>query len=396
MADDHRYSWLDDKAAERLLRGEPVDGRHGAPDGRNDRPHAEAERLAAVLGAVAEEARHPDTAAAPGGRAPLPGEEAAVAAFRAARTQPTVVAISAEGLVGGKSTRIARPAVTAPGAAAPAGRQRGWRGLRAGMVAAVAGCALSGFAVAAAAGVLPFGHGGGTPSPGASVSETGPEGGESARPEISQDGGGPTSPDETGGGTSEGTQGRGVPGGGEGHGKHGRHDKHGKHHGHDKPGKQGKGAKGTPEAWKTGTGNALGACRRYLAAEAGTGPDVGKGTLKKLERAAGSRSGIHGYCVGLVGGDTVPDGGTGGGTDGTSTTSSGTGSTSGDDGGSSGPAPPPPAGDDAGTPSPDPTSSDTPSSTLAGTPSGTPSSGSSASQSTTSSDPTAPTESSAP
>ncbi|MEU1801149.1 hypothetical protein [Streptomyces sp. NPDC019937] len=363
MADDHRYSWLDDKAAERLLRGEPVEGRHGTPDDRSDRPHAEAERLAAVLGAVAQMARRPD-GAAPDDTAPLPGEEAAVAAFRAARAKPTVVPMSAEGQVGAESTRIAR---SDEAAAAPAARRTGWRGLRrplrAGMVAAVAACTLSGFAVAAAAGVLPFGHGDGTPGPGASVSDTGPGAGESARPEISGGGGSSTAPDDTGGGTSEGPQGRGVPGGDEGHGK----DKHGKHKGH---GKHGKGEKGAPGARKTGTGRgngegqrAMGACRRYLAAEAGTGPAVGKNALNKLTRAAGSRSGIHDYCVRLVGADTVPRSGT-----------NGTDDSGGGDDGSSHPAPPPPSGtpsgDDGGTPSPEPTTSGTSSHTLSGTPSG--------------------------
>ncbi|MFD7501670.1 hypothetical protein [Streptomyces sp. NPDC059850] len=396
MADDHRYSWLDDKAAERLLRGEPVEGQHGTPDGRSDRPHAEAERLAAVLGAVAEEARRPDGAAE--GASPLPGEDTAVAAFRAAHarpTPPTVVPLSIEAQVGDKSTRIARPA----------GGRWTRRPLRAGMVAAVAGCALSGFAVAAAAGVLPFGQSGGTPGPGSSVSDTGP--GDSVRPEISQEGGASTAPDDTGG-TSEGPQGRGVPGGGEGHGK----DKHGKHDGRDKPGKRGKGEKGAPGAWKSGTGigdgknngtgqRALGACRRYLAAEAGTGPDVGRKAMNKLKRAAGGRSAIHDYCVRLVG----EDAGTGGGTDGTGTPS-GTGSTNGNDdsgsgdGGSSNPAPPPPSGGGDGTQSPEPTPSDVPSNTLSGTPSDSPSStrsgASSDSASTTPSDAAKPAKSSTP
>ncbi|WP_050799965.1 hypothetical protein [Streptomyces himastatinicus] len=358
MADDHRYSWLDDKAAERLLRGEPVDGQHDAPDSRSDRPRAEAERLAAVLGAVAEAGRRTDGAAA-NGTAPLPGEEAAVAAFRAARTKPSVVAISAEDQVGGKSTRIARPDDSAP-------PRTGWRGvrrpLRAGMVAAVAGCALSGFAVAAAAGVLPFGQSGGTPGPDTSVTDTGPGSGESARPEISEDDG---SPDPHAPGTSEGAQGRGVPGGGDGKGKHG---KDGKRDRHDKPGKQGKGPKAG--AWKSGTGigpdngtgqRALGSCRRYLAAEAGTGPGLGPKGMQKLTRAAGSRSAIHDYCVQLVGHDPVPRSGT---------EDTGTSAGTGGDGGSSDPAPPPPSGDDSGTPSPDPTSSSDTPSTLSGTPSG--------------------------
>ncbi|MFI0780017.1 hypothetical protein [Streptomyces sp. NPDC021212] len=382
MADDHRYSWLDDKAVERLLRGESVEGQHGAPDNRNDRPHAEAERLAALLGAVAEAARRADGAAADG-KTPLPGEDAAVAAFRAAHAKPTVTPVSGEGQVGHKSTRIARSAAKASaGAGAAGGWRTGWRRrrpLRAGMVAAVAGCALSGFAVAAAAGVLPFGHSDGNPRPGASTSDTGPGSGESARPEISESGGTSTSPDGDGR-TSEGAQGRGVPGGGEGHGKRDNH---------------GRGEKGSG-AGNNGNGQrALGTCRHYLASEAGTGADVGQKALKKLTRAAGSQSGIHDYCVRVVGDGTAPrDGGDDTGSTGKTSGNGGTGSTSGtgggskgnrddsgsgDDGGSSNPAPPPPSetpsGGDGSTPSPDPTTSGT-AKELSDTPSGT-SSGSS-------------------
>ncbi|UTH94984.1 Aminodeoxyfutalosine deaminase [Streptomyces rimosus subsp. rimosus] len=67
MADD-RYNWLDEEAAERLLRGEPA----GSPDGVG------AAELTALLNTAAAAGRStaPDEA--------LPGEEAAVAAFRQA------------------------------------------------------------------------------------------------------------------------------------------------------------------------------------------------------------------------------------------------------------------------------------------------------------------------
>ncbi|MCZ1007867.1 hypothetical protein O1L68_15200 [Streptomyces lydicus] len=67
MADD-RYNWLDKNTAEQLLRGEPVSARHG--DGAH-----ELEQLLEAAAAVA--ARTPETAQ-------LPGEDAAVAAFRQA------------------------------------------------------------------------------------------------------------------------------------------------------------------------------------------------------------------------------------------------------------------------------------------------------------------------
>ncbi|MFD5735027.1 hypothetical protein ACFWIY_19680, partial [Streptomyces sioyaensis] len=65
MADD-RYNWLDKDTAERLLRGEPVGARHR--DGAR-----ELEQLLQAAAAVG--AKVPETVE-------LPGEEAAMAAFR--------------------------------------------------------------------------------------------------------------------------------------------------------------------------------------------------------------------------------------------------------------------------------------------------------------------------
>ncbi|GDY54386.1 hypothetical protein SVIO_050090 [Streptomyces violaceusniger] len=155
MAEDHRYSWLDDSAAERLLRGEPVEGQPAAPDGRGDQSYADAERLAAVLSAVAGAGR----TAVPSDASVLPGEEAAVAAFRAAR-----VGIGAEAGAEAEAGSVAGAGSVAEVAEMDMARRphrirrfrdrqpRLRRPLRAGMVAVVAGCALSGFAVAAAAG----------------------------------------------------------------------------------------------------------------------------------------------------------------------------------------------------------------------------------------------------
>ncbi|TSB23206.1 hypothetical protein FNJ62_15510, partial [Streptomyces benahoarensis] len=117
MADD-RYNWLDNDAAERLLRGEPVGTTaHGAQE------------LARLLD---------DAAPAGPGPAPLPGEEAAVAAFR--RAHHAVPARAG----------LARP-------------------VRRGFVVALAACALGGVAVAAGTGVLhsPFRPG---PAPPPSIS----------------------------------------------------------------------------------------------------------------------------------------------------------------------------------------------------------------------------------
>ncbi|NKY15961.1 hypothetical protein HGA06_18035, partial [Streptomyces somaliensis DSM 40738] len=71
---DERYEWLDHEAAERLLRGEPVDA-------DDDYAQWQAERLSEIL----DRAREAATPLAEDPSGALPGEEAALAAFRAAR-----------------------------------------------------------------------------------------------------------------------------------------------------------------------------------------------------------------------------------------------------------------------------------------------------------------------
>ncbi|MEU9921183.1 hypothetical protein AB0H51_07725 [Streptomyces griseoluteus] len=145
MADEHD-KWLDGETSERLLRGEPletVDADARVP----------AERLTGLLGALAAQG-----APALG---ELPGEKAALAAFRDARA--TVPAGSASGYGDAGLVRI--------GAPAPRNRRSRWgRPVRLGLAAALAAGTLGGVAVAAGSGVLPgpFRHD--TPRPGASVS----------------------------------------------------------------------------------------------------------------------------------------------------------------------------------------------------------------------------------
>ncbi|MBO3674410.1 hypothetical protein [Streptomyces sp. NEAU-YJ-81] len=361
MAEDHRYSWLDDSAAERLLRGEPVEGQPGAPDGRGDESYAEAERLAAVLSAVAGAGRP----AAPSDVSALPGEEAAMAAFRAARVEvEAAVEAVAEPGVARRPQRIRQLRERQP-------RLR--RPLRAGMIAMVAGCALSGFAVAAAAGVLPtpFGPSHHTPGPSVSMSDAGP-GGESAHPEISEDGG-TTAPGPSGSSDndasdvgSNGAQGGTAP----------------SDPADDDKGKDGK-AKDPSSKGKHSTPRwALRVCPRYLAAEL-AGVDLDRKSLKKLTKAAGSASAIHGYCTQILaddstgaprsddsgestengGGDNSTDSGSDngggiGGSDGSGSGDSGGSGGGGDSGGDSGkgggddttvPQPPPPPSDTTGT-----------------------------------------------
>ncbi|MCB5168615.1 hypothetical protein LG634_27815 [Streptomyces bambusae] len=157
MADD-RYEWLDGAAAEKLLRGEPVDpvapgaGRHGQDipqPGAEDAAHAARVRDDAARLARALESLVPPCP--PAGSGELPGEAAAVAAFRAAHA-----AAPAPAAAPGADTEL--PAVRL-GAPAPADvvplRGRVRRPLRLGLAAAVAAVTIGGVAAAATTGLLP-------------------------------------------------------------------------------------------------------------------------------------------------------------------------------------------------------------------------------------------------
>ncbi|MEU3691704.1 hypothetical protein [Streptomyces narbonensis] len=162
---DERYQWLDQEAAERLLRGEPVEA-------LDDPARTEAGRLAEAL----ESARTPFTAGP--AQAELPGEAAALAAFRKASAEraalasaaaaPAVPAASARtGHAGHAELGRVRLATAASAAAKPARRRwaRSVRSVRYGLAAAVAAVTVGGVAVAAGTGVLPLM----TPEPAASV-----------------------------------------------------------------------------------------------------------------------------------------------------------------------------------------------------------------------------------
>ncbi|MEV7235777.1 hypothetical protein AB0N06_17825 [Streptomyces sp. NPDC051020] len=147
---DEQDAWLDRDATERLLRGEPVDPGEG-------HARAAAERLAAALGAAARSAR-PATGE-------LPGEAAALAAFRAvprtARTGTRATA-SADVRSAGHAAKGSGPQTLGPVRIGPSSSRDGstraprWsRPVRFGLAASLAGCALGGVAVAAGTGVLP-------------------------------------------------------------------------------------------------------------------------------------------------------------------------------------------------------------------------------------------------
>ncbi|WP_046507889.1 hypothetical protein, partial [Streptomyces odonnellii] len=131
---DERDAWLDKDAAERLLRGEPVEA-------MDKDVLAGSERLAGALRDIAAIAYANGTE--------LPGEAAALAAFRRAGAPEEDSASApgaADGVLGTVRLALAPRAVS---------RSRTGRPVRRGFAVAVAGCALGGIAVAAGAGVMP-------------------------------------------------------------------------------------------------------------------------------------------------------------------------------------------------------------------------------------------------
>ncbi|MFP3988362.1 hypothetical protein U9R90_12785 [Streptomyces sp. E11-3] len=159
---DEYDKWLDEDVAELLLRGESLDAVLDASDTPS---RARAERLADALGA-ARDGLPPHGDPVPGATGELPGEAAAVAAFRQAHAsagapapEPAIAVSPSRG-----GTAAHRPS-----------RIRWGRPMRYGIAAALAACTLGGVAVAGGAGVLPAPFGGdggskGEPRPGTSVS----------------------------------------------------------------------------------------------------------------------------------------------------------------------------------------------------------------------------------
>ncbi|MFJ7587354.1 hypothetical protein ACIQZO_08125 [Streptomyces sp. NPDC097617] len=154
---DERNRWLDRAAAEKLLRGDPVEPVGPAAD---QRARTEAARLRAALdalGAVTEPLP-----------VELPGEAAAVAAFRTAHgaADPSSVSAGSDAFL--EPVLDLGRIVPAPGPA-PAGR-RG-RTVSFGLAAALASVAVGGLAAAVGAGLLDRnGHDSAGPAPAISVS----------------------------------------------------------------------------------------------------------------------------------------------------------------------------------------------------------------------------------
>ncbi|AKH84420.1 hypothetical protein AA958_21990 [Streptomyces sp. CNQ-509] len=301
MVDD-RYGWLDEDVAERLLRGEPLDFADG--NGRRGRKHwspedrAAAERLAAVLARVAESGR-PDA----NGR--MPGEQAALAAFRAAQESPSPASaaeFAAESPFDGRRGRH-RSGVVAR-----------LRSLRLSVVGAVAACALGGVAVASSAGVLPSPSfiqdtgGNRSPSVGATSSAE-PPGGEKENGSAPEDGKGS---DKDGKDKDSGKDGKDS-------------QDHSRGTDTDLPGRGVIGDVRGNEPPNMADADAVldQLCRDYLAAQAGTGPMPGQQRLRVLEQAAGSPAAMASYCSNRLGTSVGTPGGATGGTGGSSGGSTG-------------------------------------------------------------------------
>ncbi|GAA2995368.1 hypothetical protein [Streptomyces fulvorobeus] len=330
---DERYEWLDQDAAERLFRGEPVEP-------ADDRARSDAVRLTAALEAVR---------ALPPAGGELPGESTALAAFReaahagggsgarAGRSTP-------KGRAGKAGQSSARPegllTVRAGGGRPQAGHQARWsRPTRYGLVLSLAGCALGGVAAASGAGMLPgpFGEQS-APLPAVSVSAAAsadervarPPSGDAPSPGPSGTAPGPRTPASSGSvpgrghaGDSGGGASGGLPvgpgGGGPGPGERGsaKHPPDRADGGQDAPGNSGVPGAGSGRAYE----KAVQACRDYRA---GT---LDRATRRRLVEMAESEQNLHRFCARLDGrseggasgggkgdaGSRVPEGAPGGG-----------------------------------------------------------------------------------
>jgi hypothetical protein len=272
--------WLDRDAAERLLRGEPLE----AVDADT---RAQAERLAEALGALA---------APPLSSAELPGEAAALAAFRKARTEMSGEAapLGRRGLTHSAAhasdaglVRLGRPAT--------GGRRARWaRPTRFGIAAALAAGMIGGVAVAAGTGVLPTPFSNERPGPAASVTavRTPDRPLASPSPGVSGSGSQVPIPDGTTGDPSDQGSSDEQAAGGAASGQ---------------PGSAGTGNSGRTREWWSRTRSS---CRDVL-----DGKDLDAGRRRVLEGVAGGSGRVRTYCTGLLdrlgdssGGDQNGDG----------------------------------------------------------------------------------------
>ncbi|MGW7434838.1 hypothetical protein [Streptomyces sp. NPDC054849] len=159
---DERNRWLDEATADRLLRGEPAEPAGPAAD---PRARMQAARLRAALDALESLGA---AAPSPAAGVELPGEAAAVAAFRAAHGAPGPSATLPGDVRSGQSLdELVEIGRTAP---VPVVHRRG-RTVSFGLAAALASVAVGGLAAAMGAGLLERSrHDSAGPGPAMSVS----------------------------------------------------------------------------------------------------------------------------------------------------------------------------------------------------------------------------------
>ncbi|MFE2073406.1 hypothetical protein [Streptomyces misionensis] len=155
---DEQDKWLNREMAERLLRGESAEAVDAFAADR-------AERLFELLGALSAQAA-PATSE-------LPGEQAALAAFRKARDAAADERAAAPGVRLGASARGHDAGLVRIGARTPARRPAWRRPVRLARAAGVAAGPLGGVAVAAGSGVLPTPFDEERPAPAASATSSG-------------------------------------------------------------------------------------------------------------------------------------------------------------------------------------------------------------------------------
>ncbi|MFI0570447.1 hypothetical protein [Streptomyces tendae] len=193
---DEQDKWLDRETAELLLRGEPLEGVDPASRDR-------AGRLVVALGALS-------APPVPSGEE-LPGEAAALAAFRKVRAERADGSARAAGALGhgGAPRPLEAGPVRIGRRGESARRPRRSRPLRLGLAAALTVGMIGGVAAAAGTGVLPTPFDRGEPEPAATVSAAASPGRPSAPPsplEGVQGGAAPgSSPGAPDGGASGGT-----------------------------------------------------------------------------------------------------------------------------------------------------------------------------------------------
>jgi len=154
---DEQYRWLDRETAERLLRGE-------SPDAVDPAARDQAEQLAEALGAL--------STTPPLTSEELPGEAAALAAFRKVRAERDEerAALSDPARSRPADAGLIRIGARAGDRATDGRRPRRPRALRLGLAAALAAGMVGGVAFAAGTGALPSPFDDSRPRPGASVS----------------------------------------------------------------------------------------------------------------------------------------------------------------------------------------------------------------------------------